>query len=193
MFCLGCMNMTKVFSNVNQTDNGAFVRLQNYSLKSKDTSVVCNFAAVIHWLVPFLKLQHDVSFKRIGFFPFFPHWFWCISLCHRGMELLPEQLFPSLSLCCSVGSLLPCLWSLQEPSLHDVCVICYFFSVPWYRCFRRLNEFTITLFLWERAMVSFPFDQEASEMQRNSGIIFPLFWKAQPETSAVWFFESILH
>lgn len=77
------MNKTKVFSNANQIINGTFIRLQNYCLKSKDTLGVHVFAAVKHWLVPFVNLQHDVSLKKIVFFLSFPTGL-RVSFCARG-------------------------------------------------------------------------------------------------------------
>lgn len=100
------MNKTKVFSNVNQIVNGTSVTLQNLCLKSKDILGVHTFAAVKHWLVLFVNLQHDVSLTKIGFFSTGPG----ISLCARGGGGVTSRAAISFSsACCSVGGLLPCL------------------------------------------------------------------------------------
>lgn len=80
MFCLVSVNKTKVFSNVNQIVNGTSVTLQNHCLKSKDILGVHTFAAVKHWLVPFVNLKGDVSLKNIVFFSTGPG----VSLCAQG-------------------------------------------------------------------------------------------------------------
>ena len=120
------MGIRKVFSNVNQIVNGTLVRLQNPCLKSKDILGAHTFAAVKHWLVPFVNPQCDIRLKKIVFFPTDPG----VSLCAQG----GWSYFLSTYFLCHRAVLweASCLvyWSLSHLSLHDVHALRDSFCVP---------------------------------------------------------------